>query len=189
LKIKDRLLLGVIAGLGANIPKIIIGKTGLRLKTADLHGPQIAAGIFLPGHNLAQTTGKIVGYMADATIAGILGVVTVYGLSFTGKDHYLLKGAATGQALWQGGYGLLSSFGVTQVYTQRPKTVLNEFVSHTVYGIAAAAIAANLGDESLFSGKVPISASAAPAQGRQTHRSFPQDSALLEPEAADTTTV
>ncbi len=110
-------------------------------------------------NTLKRAIGLAVKTKADATIAGILGTVTVYALSFTGKDHCLLKGFVTGQIMWQGFYGLMTSLGVTQVKAARSRTVLNEFVSHTAFGIAAAGIAANLGDDTLFSGKLPMNAS------------------------------
>ncbi len=71
-----------------------------------------------------------------------------------------------GQIMWHGLYIILGSFGGSQISPGTPKTILTEFVNHTVFGITAAIIAANLGDETLFSSKKQMSASA-PAQGRQ----------------------
>ena len=166
MKIHDRLLLGLVAGLGANIPKLIMGKTAMKMKVAEITSPEIAAGIFIPGHLLTTAPGKVIGYIADATIAGILGATTVYTLSFTGKNSYVLKGALLGQIMWQGIYTLLGSFGGSKVTPSTPKTILADFVNHTVFGITAATIAANLGDESMFTGKLPMSASSQAQTGQ-----------------------
>jgi hypothetical protein len=189
MKIKDRLLLGLVAGLGANIPKLLLGRAAMKMKMAEMNGPEIAAGIFVPGHQLTTIPGKVIGYIADATISGILGATTVYALSFTGKNSYVLKGAVMGQIMWQGLYVILGSFGGSQVKPGTPKTILAEFVNHTVFGITAATIAANLGDEALFSGKLPMSASA-PSQDQQQPQTRPgqgqKGSSKGEPEAEPT---
>jgi hypothetical protein len=155
-KISDRLILGAVSGVIANIPKLLIGKGGIKLKISEIDGPEMAAGIFIPPHKLALTSGKVVGHLADMVIAGILGTVTVYTLTITGKDKYALKGVLAGQVMWQGLYGLLTSFGASQVKAYSPKTVLNEALSHAVFGLTAAVVAANLGDEKLFTGQIPF---------------------------------
>ncbi len=53
---------------------------------SELDGPEIGEGMFLPGQALLTTKGKAVGLIADNLIAGILGTVTVYGLTLTGKN-------------------------------------------------------------------------------------------------------
>jgi len=74
-KIKDRLILGAVVGLGGNLIKLVIGKAAMRLKIAEIDGPERASGMLIPPHKIATTEGKIVGYAADSIIAGILGVV------------------------------------------------------------------------------------------------------------------
>jgi hypothetical protein len=95
--IKDRLILGLIAGLGGNIAKTIVGETAKKLKLAEIDGPEKAAGMLIPPYKIADPKGKAVGYIADNIIAGILGVVTVYALSLSGRDKAVLKGALSGQ--------------------------------------------------------------------------------------------
>lgn len=158
MNIKDRALLGLVAGLGANAVKTALSRTSIKLKVSELDGPEIGAGMFLPGHALTTTKGKVVGWIADNLIAGILGTVTVYGLTLTGKNSYLLKGALMGQIMWQGLYGIMGQMGASQVKPSGARTVLSELATHTVFGTVAAAIAANLGDEGLFNGEIPITA-------------------------------
>lgn len=158
MKIKDRALLGLVSGLGANVVKTVISRIAIKLKLSELDGPEIGAGMFLPGHVLATTNGKVVGWIADGLIAGILGTTMVYGLTLTGKNSYQLKGALIGQVMWQGLYGIMGQLGASQVKPSDAKTVLSELVTHTAFGTVAAAIAANLGDEGLFNGEIPITA-------------------------------
>ena len=158
-KISDRFLLGVLSGLGANIPKLVIARTAKKLKLVEIDGPEKAAGMLVPPHSLILPAGKIVGYLADSVIAGMLGIVMVYLLSITGKDKAVWKGALAGQSMWVGLYGVLASFGATKVQPVSPTTVLSEFLAHTAYGAAAAALAVTLGAKEIFTGKIPLSAS------------------------------
>jgi len=85
----------------------------------------------------------------------MLGVASVYALSFTGKDKAPLKGALIGGiTAWTALYGALGTMGVTQVQDPAPKTVLSEFLAHAVYGAVTASIATTLGDEGLFKGNI-----------------------------------
>jgi len=158
-KIKDRIILGVIAGLGGNLIKNIIGRSCMRYGLAELNGPERAAGMLLPGYKIATFQGRLVGYIADGVIASILGLGTVYALSLTGKDKAITKGVLSGLAAWTTLYGALGTMGATKVGPVSSKTVLVELVAHTAYGATTAYLATKLGDPSLFDGRQPLSAS------------------------------
>jgi len=158
-KIKDRVILGAIAGLGGNLIKTIIGRSAMKMGLAELNGRERAAGMLVPGHKIATTQGRMIGYIADNVIASILGVATVYALSITGKDKAITKGTLSGQAAWTLFYGMLGSMGATKVGPVSPKTVLVELVAHTAYGATTAYLVTKLGDPSLFDGRQPLSAS------------------------------
>jgi len=156
MKIRDKFLLGVVSGFIGNIPKVILGKTLIKLGLAEIAGTDKAAGIFVPPHKLAAPEGKAIGWLADSGIASMLGVAFVYGLAVTGKNQAVLKGTMAGQAIWTVLYGVLGTVGVTKVKPVSPKTILSEFMMHTVYGATTAFVANKLADPDLFSGKVPL---------------------------------
>lgn len=158
-KIKDRLLLGAVAGIGANIVKNIISRTAMKLGLAEIGMPERAAGILVPSHKITTPGGKVVGHLADHIIAIMLGTATVYTLSVTGKDRPVIKGMLAGQVAWAAFNGVLATMGATRVSPISPKTVLMELFTHTVHGGTAAYLATRLGDPSLFTGKTPLSAS------------------------------
>jgi len=159
IKIKDRLILGAVSGFAGNLIKLAIGRAAMKMNLAEVGGPERAAGMLVPGHKIATTQGKIVGYIADSVIAGLLGVTTVYALSITGKDKAIAKGALSGEAAWTLLYGLLTTMGATKVGPVGPKTVLSELASHTAYGALTAYLVTKLGDPGLFNGQLPLSAS------------------------------
>ena len=170
-KIKDRLILGAVAGLGGNLAKLAIERIAMKMNLAELSGPERAAGMLVAGHKTATTEGKIVGCITDSIISVVLGTATVYALSVAGKDKAVIKGALIGKVAWTGLYGMLATMGATKVGPVGPKTVLSELVAHTTYGVTTAYIATKFGDPGLFSGQVPLSKSpqnnvnqAAPAQ-------------------------
>lgn len=158
-RIKDRLLLGVVAGLGGNVAKSIIVKVAQKFKLAEFNGSTKAAGMLVPPHKIAEPTGRVIGHITDNIIACILGVGTVFMLSITGKDKAVLKGALTGQAMWCGLYGMLATMGATKINPGSTKTVLSEFIGHTAYGAVTAGLAEKLGDPGLFNGTIPLSTS------------------------------
>jgi hypothetical protein len=103
-KIKDRFLLGALCGLVGNIPKSMIMNIAKKKKFAQIDGIEKAAAMFIPSHSIASPEGKLLGVIADATIAGTLGLVTIHGLSIFGNNKAVLKGALSGQGLWEGEY-------------------------------------------------------------------------------------
>lgn len=167
-KIKDRILLGFVAGLGGNAVKTAIGKLARKLNWSEFNGTEKAAGMLLPAHKVTTPGGKLVGYIADNVIAGMLGVATVYMLSVAGKDRAALKGALSGQVMWSVLYGVFSTLGATKVYPPAPKTVLTEFAGHTAYGAVTATLATRLGNRGLFDRSIPLIEGA--VENRPEHR-------------------
>jgi hypothetical protein len=157
-KIKDRMTLGLISGMGGNIAKLGISYGLGKLGLAGRGYTDRAAGIFVPGRRTRSRTGSLVGFLADETIAAGLGVGITYMLSSTGKDHAVLKGAMAGQGMWAGLYGMLATLGVTRLDTVSPMTAISHYGSHIVYGAITAWLVVTLGDPSLFNGGTPITA-------------------------------
>jgi hypothetical protein len=166
MRIRDRIVLGAVSGLAANAVKLLTAKTAMRLDWAELHGPLRAAGMLIPPHNVTQPKGLAVGYLADAVIAVVLGVLTVYMLSVTGKDRAVLKGAISGQVFWTALYGVLGTFGATNVRPELPETYLTAFLDHTLFGAVAATVASKLGHPDLFDGTIPLVPRRAPLMSR-----------------------
>lgn len=157
-RIRDRVILGVVAGLIGNGAKTVVSKVMQRLGHSELGGATRAMGMLVPAHKIATPGGWAVGYIADNAIACMLGTVGVYALAVSGTDHALIKGGLSGGAAWTALYGVLGRMGATNVTTFLPKTVLSELLAHTVFGVTAAGVAVTLGDPQLFNGGVPISA-------------------------------
>ncbi len=93
---------------------------------------------------------RIIGLVADNCIGSFLGVVTTYLLGLTGKDHYRIKGIASGHFFWVTLYGFLSRMGATSAYPMSEKENIIGFITHTVYGWVTSETAVRLGDPSLF---------------------------------------
>ncbi len=150
MKIKDRLVVGVIAGLGANVIKIGIEQAALRMGLTKETGAKKAAGFFVSARKYNTPQGKVVGFLADNTIAGFLGVFAAYLFTFTGKDNYIFKGAAIGNMSWSSFYGIMTQMGATKTKSNDPNSFLASFVSHTAFGITKSVILTRIADPALF---------------------------------------
>lgn len=148
--IKDKMILGVIAGLGGNVIKNILGLAGMRLGLQEIDGPHRAAGMLVPPHKIADPKGKLVGFLADTVMSGTLGIVTLSGLLLFGKKHAILKGSLVGAGMWTILYGIMGNLGATKVNPITPQTVLAEFIEHTIFGAVTAAIITSIADQSVF---------------------------------------
>jgi len=149
-KIRDRFWLGVIAGLGGNMAKMVVEHFFNRTGFSKSNGHTTAAGIFLKKSDISTPYGKLVGYIADNMIAEGLGVTCIYWATLMGKEKYLLKGAGLGAAEWATLYGVLSKLGATAIFPVKPKDAFATYISHLVFGATKMAIAVNLGDTRLF---------------------------------------
>lgn len=149
-KIQDRFVAGMVAGLGANFVKQAIEWTLFLSGFSKEVGAHKAAGFFLSSQNVRTPLGTALGAVADNGIAGALGVVASYLLSFTGKDHALLKGLSIGNFTWNVAYGVAAQLGATSVKPDDPKTTLASWISHTAFGVTKAKLLLALSEPELF---------------------------------------
>lgn len=153
---KDRLIVGVLAGLAGNAAKLAAVELARRVGWTRVDGPQKAAGMLLTRASRSAPVGRVVGYLSDAVVAVVTGIGITYALSITGGSRAALKGAIIGDAVWCFGYGALASLGASRVAAATPKEAVAEFIGHTVFGAVSGAAATCIGDPALFDGTIPL---------------------------------
>jgi len=152
MKIRDRMLLGILSGLTANVGKnitmLIFGRLGFSQKSFQ----DVGAGFFLSPRETKTFAGQIVGLLCDFSIAMTIATANVYHLSYSGRDHWFLKGLATGSVFWSTMYGFLGKVGnKTSVFPVTAKTAISSFIGHALFGISANYIVVKLADPVIFS--------------------------------------
>ncbi|MGE5560731.1 MAG: hypothetical protein ACM3XN_06720 [Chloroflexota bacterium] len=161
-KIKDRFIVGAVAGLGGNIAKDLVEYGLGRAGVLKVNSTRRAAGMMFRTRHPRSLRARIGGHLADTAVSSMLGIATTYALSLTGGDHALAKGAIMGGMMWAGLNGGLATLGVTRVRNTAPTSALGNLASQVTYGVVTAAIASRIGDPGLFNGKTPLLASELP---------------------------
>lgn len=155
-KINDKIILGLVVGVLANIPKTILctsfNKSGItKRKCSDL-----AASMFIPARKVFTTKGEIFGFLCDFVIAAFDGIFLVHLLLFTGKvtkGKAIIKGLLSGLFIFGIFRGIFAKVGTGKVY---PKDMLTNMVMGTnssIWGIIAGLLVLMLGHEDLFQSK------------------------------------
>lgn len=151
IKIKDRVTLGVIAGLCGNLVKTAIDELSLRKKISQRSFRETASGVWVSTPKEASNVkGQILGGLLDFGMGTLGGVGTVYLLSKTGRDQLLTKGIVSGITLGSAVTAMLSAFPQNKVRPKDAASNLSYMVSHAAYGLVTTFIAAKLGDPSLY---------------------------------------
>ena len=149
LKIKDRIIHGMITGILAGTPDTIINALEHRAGLNDLTYSQMGANLFLPKDKIHNKKAHSLGLLANYTVLGASGVLFSYLLSATGRDRAVMKGISYGIISWLAVYGLGARIGLT-VGTKKPLAPLLSFVDHAIFGCLLGLIAPKIGDDSLF---------------------------------------
>lgn len=153
-KINDRILLGVIAGLGGNLVKTAIDEMSLKAKFSQRSFRSTAAGVWVARKKDADSVyGQLLGGILDFGMATLGGVGTVYMLSKTGRDSLVVKGLASGITFGATITALLSTLPTNRVKPKDAVSNLSYVASHAAFGLVATAVAAQLGAPSLFDAK------------------------------------
>ncbi|WP_449240660.1 hypothetical protein [Desulfoscipio gibsoniae] len=151
MKIKDRVVLGVISGLTGNFVKTLIDEASLRKKISKRSFRSTAAGVWVNKKSEAiNYKGQILGGIFDFGMAtlGAIGIVHLF--SKTGRDHVLTKGVLSGITIGSTISALLSAFPQNKVKPKDAMSNLSYMAAHAAYGIVASIIVTKLGDSSLF---------------------------------------
>jgi uncharacterized membrane protein len=132
---KNRVLLGVFAGLAATFAKDMINQIFYSLKIIKILFAQYAAGVFISATETKSLPGIMVGYFIDFGLSALLGIVFVFLLEKTKPSYLLFQGVLFGLALFICIYGALLSFGISSI-RERPllDVVLMIFI-HLLYGL------------------------------------------------------
>lgn len=149
--IKDRIMLGLIAGLAGNAVKTVIDEISIKQKVSQRTFRETAAGVWVSKKSeVTNLKGQILGGLFDFGMASMGGVAIVHLLSKTGRDHVIPKGIVSGIAIGSTITALLSVSPQNKVKPKDAASNLSYMASHAVYGVVAAAIAGKLGHPSLF---------------------------------------
>lgn len=153
IKIRDRVLLAVVAGLAGDLAKTAVDEASLRLHISQRPYRIAATGPWLNNRKEASSlAGNIFGAMQDlgTSMLGSLGIINL--LSRYGREHLVLKGLLSGISIGVLINFLIGAFPKNDIIIS-PKDAasnLSYIVSHGVYGVVAAATASLLGDPSLY---------------------------------------
>ena len=73
-KIKDRIALGFVVGLLANMPKAILNEILFRKKVESKRYGEVISGVFMPKAQALSKKGKLFGVGGDFVTSSVLGV-------------------------------------------------------------------------------------------------------------------
>lgn len=147
-RIKDRIVLGLIAGAGANIVKEAIAETVIHSGLTKYSCRRMIPRILLNKKQANTWKGWVLGTTTDLSVAAMTGVLITYTLSFTGRDYSKLKGAVVANGVLDQVYNAFSRI-LPHVRNEPNSNLLCRGI-HTVFGITAASIITSLGDHTLF---------------------------------------
>lgn len=112
-KIKDRVILGSVSALiPAAIGRLINGYEYRKGWTDEMYA-QSASSMILPKSNARSNSveSKIIGSFINNSLVCLVGTITTYFLSVTGRDKAVLKGAGVGAMFWITNWGLTGKLG------------------------------------------------------------------------------
>lgn len=154
MRIKDRLILGMVAGLGGNVVKTVSDEILLRKKISQRSFRSTATGVWVSKEKEATNmNGQILGGLFDFGLGSIGGIGIAYLLSKTGRDHVVPKGILAGIAIGSTITATLSAFPQNKVKPKDAASNLAYMFSHALYGVITTAAIAKFGHPSLFDTK------------------------------------
>lgn len=154
IKIKDRILLGVVAGLCGNLIKTAVDEVSLKKKISQRSFRETASGVWVSTQKEASNLkGQILGGLLDFGMGILGGIGTVYFLSKTGRDQLGIKGIVSGITIGSVITAFLSAFPTNKVRPKDAASNLSYMFSHALFGLVATYVAAKLGEPSLYDAK------------------------------------
>jgi hypothetical protein len=155
-KIKDRVLLGTIAGIAGGMVKTAVDEVSYKKKLSQRSFRETAAGVWVKKTSDASSAqGQVLGGMLDTGLSIGGGIGIVYLLTQTGRDKLVTKGLISGIGLGSVVSFLIGALPQNKIKPTDVTSNLSYMISHAAYGLIATAVAAQLGHPALFD-KQPI---------------------------------
>lgn len=175
MKIKDRIVLGAVAGLIGNCFKTFLDEISLRLKISQRSFRATAAGVWVSKEKEAiNIKGQTLGSILDFGLASLGGIGIVHLLSKTGRDHLIIKGTISGITIGSFITGMLSAFPQNKVKPKDAASNLSYIAAHAIYGIVTTVFIAKFGDKLLFDSE-PYNDRLSPTNPTTQQESLPYD--------------
>lgn len=150
-KIKDRITLGIVAGLTGTILKTISDEIFLRKKISQRSFRETASGVWVSSRREAKNPyGQILGFIMDLGLGMAGAVAQVHLLSKTGKNNLVAKGTFFGVTFGAIITAMLSGFNTNKVKPKDSRSNLAYVISNAIFGLSTTFAATLLGDESLW---------------------------------------
>ncbi|MEW6623851.1 MAG: hypothetical protein AB1420_12120 [Bacillota bacterium] len=137
--IKDRIILGSIVGLLANVVKLTVNYLSFLLGFTPVVFWQLVATRFLQKQDLYKPSAYLIGAVADITVTMTLGVVFVYFIYIFGRKYLLIKSVGFALLVWVGLFGTLLGQSIEDKLPQQPQGIIVTIAAHFAFGIGLAA--------------------------------------------------
>lgn len=151
LKVKDRTLLGVIAGLAGSGIVLVLQHAALKAGWITKTWAEQAEGATVSRKYLRTRSAAALGWLTSMSINGFAGVAQTYVLAKTGRDHLWVKSTGLGIFKWLLLHGM--SNRLTQAFKaddSPPRNAFGSCLSAVLDSCITGVIIAELGHESLF---------------------------------------
>lgn len=132
------ILTGVLIGLLADAIKLGVNYLAFVLGFTDVVFWQLVATNMVPQEHILTTAAVIIGAVADLTVTGLLGVLFLYFIKFSGLDFLFLKGIGFAMLVWVGLLGTILGPSIEAKLPQVPSGIFVTIVAHFVFGVALA---------------------------------------------------
>lgn len=152
--IKDRVLLGITAGLLGNLAKTLVDEFSLRMKISQRSFRETVSGVWVSTHKEAiSLKGQLLGVILDFGMGALGGIATTNFLTKYGRDKVVFKGLISGMTLGSFITFALSAFPKNNVRPKDAASNLSYIASHAVSGLVTAGAVSFLGNPSVFDAK------------------------------------
>ena len=155
IKIKDRILLGIVSGIIASTPAKLINafeqKKGLTVRRYN----QIPISLFTQNKVDTSKKGNFLAAITNHVNSAAFGVFVTYLFSVSGRDNAALKGMGAAALGWITVNGLIGSQLLKQK-SKNPIPPILSFFDHIMNGGLCGILVSKLGDDSLFPDSKPL---------------------------------
>ncbi|MCK8827734.1 hypothetical protein MWH25_08250 [Natroniella acetigena] len=145
IELKDKLTFGAAAGMIANIFKNIFVFGLYFFNIIQYTTWHMASSSYISKDRINTLGSLIPGAVTDYFMASIMGIIIMYLLYFTGKEHYIFKGVMVGLFYWVAIYGIVMSLETTYINPDDLITTLSQIAAHLIIGSLTAFIIVKYG--------------------------------------------